>query len=75
MAKENNMNNLVRSLFLIVTIGLLAGCATEPNVPLSDHFWQEKKQKITVATTQAEKPQMYQSGNHCLLYTSPSPRD
>ncbi len=42
----------------------LVGCATkQQNVELSENFWQNKNQKVTVATTKAPQPQIYQTGD------------
>lgn len=54
--------------FCLTGIGLifLAGCATQPNIHLSDDFWQNHE-KVIVATTKAPKPGLYHSGNQALL--------
>lgn len=54
--------------FCLIGVGLifLAGCATQPNIRLSEDFWQNHE-KVVVATTKAPKPEVYHSGNQALL--------
>lgn len=58
---------MFRFIRLIVTATLVAclfGCATkQKGVELSDGFWQNKHQTVTVATTKAPKPHLYKTGN------------
>ncbi|TAK72072.1 MAG: hypothetical protein EPO11_10490 [Gammaproteobacteria bacterium] len=58
---------LVRANFISIAFIFLAGCASERNIQLSDNFWQNKQQKIAVATTKAPTPQFYRVGQQGLL--------
>jgi len=49
-------------------MGLFIGCAQQPrNVQLSENFWQNKNQKIAIASFKAPKPQVRTVGAQGLL--------
>jgi len=55
--------------FLVIGLGmtLLTGCAGKRNIPLAENFWQEKQQKIRVASFKAPEPQMHTVGQQGLV--------
>lgn len=57
----------MRFTLIIFGFTFLAGCATQPNIQLTDNFWKNPNQKIAVITTTPPKPQIYQMGNQGLL--------
>jgi hypothetical protein len=61
------VQQLMRFFLVILGLFILVGCATQPNVALSEDFWRQPKQKIVVAATQAPEPQLYMIGGQGLL--------
>lgn len=58
------MFKFIRVILTASMLALLVGCATkQKNVELSESFWHNTNQRVTVATTKAPKPQIYQTGN------------
>lgn len=57
----------MRYVLILLGLSFLVGCAKQPNVPLADNFWQDKKQKIAVVTTKSPTPHVYQTGGEGLL--------
>lgn len=55
-----------RILPLILMGAILAGCA-QPNVELSESFWQNHQQKVVAVKNKKIKPSMYQQGQEGLL--------
>lgn len=63
------MKNKLRLILIGSVILALAGCATAPNVTLSQNFWQNHKlkQKVVVATDEIPVAGLYQTGSEGLL--------
>jgi len=57
----------IRILLLGLITFLLNGCATNRNIPLQESFWQNPKQKITVAAYKPSKPDIFIEGDQGLL--------
>jgi len=55
------MKRIVCSIIILLGCSILEGC-TPPNVPLTDSFWQNSQQKMTVATVVPPTPGMYKKG-------------
>lgn len=53
--------------FILISASLLAGCATEKNISMSETFWQHKPEKMTIAESKPIKPALYKVGNQGLL--------
>lgn len=58
---------LNRLVIIILGSIFLVGCASHADVPMSESFWQNKQQKVTVAAAKAPKPQLHKQGPQGLL--------
>lgn len=59
--------SLLKAFAILTFMGFLSGCASEPNIPMQDQFWQAKQDKIAIAKTKTITPALYKTGNQGLL--------
>src|ERR1700722_18330514 len=59
--------SIVRYVFICLGVTLLAGCANQRNIQLTENFWKNQKQKIAVASFKAPEPQVHQIGGQGVL--------